>query len=406
MEKCALIAFIVLAGCDDGKAPADDSAPTIDCSSFSAVDIPAPVGEVGAAWDAAHERFIVFGGNRAIPENCSFAGSDFTGETWAFYPDCGLFDPIETTDGPGPRGRFGAVSDPARGRMLIFGGRYRATSSGAYTNYDELWSFDFATDTWTLLSSGDGPQARSSAGMEVVGEQLILFGGNASTSGTSYRSLDDLWAWDLVNGGWSELDAGSGPSARLMHATAAGDGAFYVYAGGDNQAFTGPFLGDLWKLDLAELAWTELHPDNSSAPSQRLAADLFVDPERSRLILWAGHDAGTVGNSNEVWAFDLEGGDWALLREGDVYANPAEGVCDFPADFTTPDLESPERRYMDAADATGDGRAFIFGGKTDCGAVNDVWSLNLADLSWTEHSSATAGEICLRAYSECESLCF
>lgn len=405
--KFALALVSLLAACTDKDVtPADDSTPTVDCTAFSAVDIPAPAGEVGAAWDASHQRFIIFGGNRAIPENCSFAGSDFGGETWAFYPDCGLFDPIEVSDGPGPRGRFAAASDAARGRMLMYGGRYRAGSSGNYTNYDELWSFDYATDTWTLLSSDAGPSPRSSTGMEVVGDQLILFGGNASSSGTAYRSLDDLWSWDLVNGGWTELDAGSGPSARLMHATAASDGAFYVYAGGDNQAFTGPFLGDLWKLDLASMSWTELHADDARAPSQRLAADLFFDPTNERLLMWAGHDIGNLGNNNQLWAFDLGSGDWSVVREGDIYANPAEGTCDFPPDFTTPDFESPERRYMDASDVSEDGRVFIFGGKTDCGAVNDVWSLNMADATWTELSSATAGEICLRAFSECESLCF
>ena len=86
----------------------------------------------------------------------------------------------------------------------------------------------------------------------------------------------------------------------------------------------------------------------------------------------------------------------------------AFGFCDFPADFTVPDLDAPERRYAGAAVLSEDA-LIIFGGKTDCGQVNDVWTWDLDDQSWTERSDATAGEVCERTFADpegCESLCF
>ena len=69
-------------------------------------------------------------------------------------------------------------------------------------------------------------------------------------------------------------------------------------------------------------------------------------------------------------------------------------------------MTAPERRYFGAA-ALSEDDMYIFGGKTDCGQVNDVWNWSLRDESWNERSPATSGEICLRAYAEgCESLCY
>ena len=56
-----------------------------------------------------------------------------------------------------------------------------------------------------------------------------------------------------------------------------------------------------------------------------------------------------------------------------------------------------------------DDELFIFGVKTDCGQVNDLWSWDLEDQTWTERSDATFGEICVRTFANpesCESLCF
>ena len=66
-----------------------------------------------------------------------------------------------------------------------------------------------------------------------------------------------------------------------------------------------------------------------------------------------------------------------MLTQGDTYNRPAYGVCDFPADFTNVDPNSPERRAAAAWTLTDDNRFMVFGGKTDCGNANDVWALDL-----------------------------
>jgi hypothetical protein len=51
-------------------------------------------------------------------------------------------------------------------------------------------------------------------------------------------------------------------------------------------------------------------------------------------------------------------------------------------------------------------RLMVFGGKTDCGLINDVWQFDLASNAWTELSAASAGESCVRTSANCSEHCF
>ncbi len=406
------ILFLTLLACGKDDGAGDGAGDTsgdelaVDCASLS-FDYPLARGELSGAWDAPRRRFVFFGGNLGVPEECSPTTADFLDDTWAYYPDCGGFVKLDAS-GPSARGRHAVAIDEERGWLILHGGRYRNDDTGgsSYTLYDDVWALDLATDTWTQLSAGGGPEARLSHAATVRDGKFIIYGGNSSTSGLSYTALGDLWSFDLDTLEWTELSAPGGPDDRLFHASAlSSDGLFYVYAGGDERAFTGPFLDDLWALDLSDLSWTELHSGGDGAPDGRLSSTMVVDEERGRLVIFGGHDDGTLGNDNQVWAFDLAAGSWSQLLAGDVFANSGS-ACNFPSDFTDPDFASPERRYTQAGGLSDDGELIIFGGKTDCGVVDDIWAFDLSSDTWTEWSGATTGEVCLRAYAECEGLCY
>lgn len=397
---------LLLSACQETAGGDDDTASAVDCSERG-IDVPSPRGEVAGAWDAARGRFVIFGGDEGVPVEC-YPQTDFVGETWAFHTDCDNFERLQVSEAPQSRGRHAVALDAARGWMLIHGGRFRDGTSGAYTLLDDAWAFDFATDTWTLVATG-GPAARSNHTAVVAGDRMIVYGGSTSTDGASFDPRSDVWALDLGSGAWTELEIqGEGPGERLFHAAAISDDGrtMYVYGGGDEGAFTGPFFGDLWALDLETLRWTELHDGGGEAPRARIWAALHHDGARDRLVLFGGHDDGSLGNTNEVWEFRLSEGVWNRLREGDVQTASANGFCDFPADFVDPDLKSPERRNAFASAITDRGELIVFGGKTDCGIINDVWTWSLERGGWSERSPATAGEICLRASASCSSMCF
>ncbi len=394
-----ILCAVALAGCSGGDEK-DTAVPVAPACDERPIELPTPRGEVGGAWDPVNDRMVLFGGDHGVPVSCA-PQTDFVGDTWAFQPDCDNFVELKPADAPKRRGRHATAADATR--MIVHGGRSRQGTSGDYDVYDDTWSFDFATDTWSELDAPGGPSARSNHVSVIVGSKLYIYGGNASDDGLAFTPLGDTWMLDLDTLAWTELTTSNTPPDRLFHAGAT-DGAFlYVYAGGDENAFFGPFFDDLWALDLASLEWTELS-DGAEGPEGRIWPALAHDAALGRLVMFGGHDDQELGNHNELWAFDLGTKAWDRVHKGDTANAPANGQCDFPEDFTNIDLESPERRNGFAYALSPAGDLYVFGGKTDCGLINDMWALT--GDTWTSRVRATAGESCQRAYEDCSSLCF
>ena len=404
-----LIWAMALAACEGKTEDTGEtaSAEPVDCSTRT-YDLPTTRGEVSGVWDAPRGRMVVFGGDEGMPENC-IPKPEFLSETWAFHTDCDNFEELAVGGvAPPARTRHATALDAERGQMIVHGGRWRAGDSGNYTLHEDLWAFDLATNEWTELPSEDGPRARVAHSMVVSGDQLIVYGGNSTSAATSYVPMADVWAYDLNDKAWSRLDDDAPAGKRHFQATAiSDDGAkMFVYGGGDERAYYGPFFGDLWAYRVESGTWSQLHDGTGDAPQARIMPSLIYDGTDNRLILWSGHDDSNLGNTNQVWSFDLSTYTWSMLNSGDDYANPPYGYCDFPPDFVDVDPDSPERRYFGASVLAED-EILIFGGKTDCGQINDVWGWSLTEDAWGERSGATYGEVCGRnSAGDCESLCF
>ena len=178
-----------------------------------------------------------------------------------------------------------------------------------------------------------------------------------------------------------------------------------ILGGGDANAFTGPFLTDAWRLDLAADRWTRLAlTGDLDALAGRISHALAARADD--VVLVGGHDDGTLGNRNDVLTVDATGA-VAQRSAGDTLARPGNGFCDFPADFARIDDASPERRsaFVLAEDPTRQ-RVIVYGGKTDCGTAGDVWALDLRTLAWSSLRGTTDGLACARSGREnCRSLC-
>jgi hypothetical protein len=383
-------------GTDGGGA----DAPVIDCTGRPS-DGPGARGEVAGALDEERGLIVVYGGNTSAPEMC-MPRTTITDETWLFHLDCNNWERV-TGASPGLRARVATTVDTTRDRMLAFGGRNQ-TGFGVYENYGDVWAFDFATRAWSAVATtGTGPSPRSSSSIayDAARDRLIVFGGNSSTSGLTLTGVGDTFALDLTTGVWSEI-SGAGPSGRLYHGGTVVNGRFYVYGGTPD--FDGPFFGDLWALDLTTDTWSEVSATN--APDTRFGGELFGDAAGGRLLMAFGHDITDLGNRNDVEAFDIAGGAWSTLRAGDTLNGVPSGPCMFPSDFTLPEEGTPERRYGFVR-AEGATRGYVLFGKTDCGNVNDVVSLDYATGAFEILRPATVGEACNRTGRlGCSTLCF
>lgn len=375
-------------------------------------------GEHASAYEHCNGRIILFGGNDFQPEECAdFGPKRFSGETWVYSLVHENWVRLTTESAPSPRGRHRMVFDEARKRVLLFGGRHRAEEASFTTNYDlynDLWAFSVNEDRWTELSTtGQAPSPRTNSAMvyDSGNDNLVLFGGSTSPTGTEFRPMDDTYILDLESRVWRKLDTPS-PSARLFHELVylSDLNAVMLYGGGGENAFTGPFISDVWFLDLETETWTQVWArTDSRGPFARINPALVYDSESSHVVLFAGHDDTSVGHRNDVWTFDVNGHEWSEVIPGDTGAG--EGCarfCSCPPDFVSVDVESPERRQYHSFTLVPDAReVYLFGGKSDCGYLDDTWRFGLGELTWEELDPAGQGEACMRTGQDgCTDLCY
>lgn len=386
------------------------------CDALS-LERPFRVSEHSAVYAQDSLEMIVFGGSNATPKQCEFPPPEFNAETWIYDDACGKWTQALSA-GPSARGRHSAAY--GAGKMWLFGGRFRdktAPGTDPYALMSDLWSFDVQTREWAQVTpSGAGPEARVNAALvwDEKRSRLWLFGGNKATSGASYSALGDLWSFDPQSGSWQmHSPSAPTPAARLFHSGIYDKSRdrFVIYGGTDKFQLSGviEYMSDVWALDPETVTWTQLHDGVAAAPDGRFWGGLTHDTVADQYLLFGGHDDTTLGNRNDVWRFNPGDNSWAQGDLGDLVHNPpAPGEqCNFAADFTSVNASLPERRSAHSlVFSESCGHALVFGGKTDCGAVDDVWSVN--GLTFAERSAATEGEVCHRWRpdpSACSNLC-
>ena len=380
------------------------------CASEPAVTMPpAPRGDHGGALDAADRKLVLFGGDTDVAPCGGIPARKHSAETFVLDVACGSYRPIMGAN-PGARARHVMVSDVERDRAVMFSGRTRSGSTGPYQLFNDAWAFDFKTEAWSVLATtgtAPSPRANAAGAIDRKRSRLIVFGGNTNTAGTAFTPTDDTFALDLKTGAWTAIASATRPTARLFHAMAVDDDGeqLYLFGGGDENAFTGPFFKDTWALDLKTDTWKKLAP-SGQIPLGRIQLGMSFDRDRKRVLVFGGHDDGKLGNENDLYALNVATMQWTKLGVGDSFKSASTGTCKFPADFTEIDKNAPERRSAFAFAPTSDGRAFVVhGGKSDCGLLTDVHWWNDVGETFTPITKAPAGLSCLRYSETCTSLC-
>lgn len=371
-------------------------------------------GEQGAVYDPCHKRVVLFGGNDEQPTQCADTGpKNYAGDTWAYSLEHENWYRIKTDIAPSARGRHVTALDLSRKKLFLFGGRFRQReqSSGLFTMYDDLWSFDLNTDRWQpVLQKGDIPSARVNSTMvyDPFHDRLLLFGGNSSADALQLRPLNDTYALDLKTLVWTRINTTTAPEQRAFH-TATVDIAnrqMLVFSG--SSSLFSLFHADIWAFNLDNMSWSRIW-NETNGPGGRINAGFIQDPDRARTLLFGGHDDTALGNTNDLWAFDPKLRTWSVLRKGDIYTGAGcASFCSCEKDFVTYDKESPERRqYPTFVHLAHTNHALLFSGTADCGYTDDTWTLDMSSASWTLNHAAEQGIACERTGREdCEELCY
>ena len=358
--------------------------------------------DMAFAFDNNCERVFVFFGDTSTPQACNFPAASFVNQAFVFDTRREQWSQLDIPVGPLPADRAGAIWDELGQRVIVFGGRWRAGTSGPYDYPTEVWAYSVATNTWEQLDDGsNGPSGRMDFVMlKPTGQSrfIISHGGQLTPDFTGFDVFSDTWSFDLATQTWTEIaTSGPQPEATLYPAFAydSSRGHLWVYSGSGTDAFSAGAREEMWQLDLASELWTDVgYPVD--APIARFNSAMIYDEDRDRLVLFGGHDNSNVGNNNDLWAFDLSQQQWASLKEGDTFNAPSIDFCTFPGNFTNPDLTSPERRAAHLFLQISPSQAMLYGGNTDCGITNDTWFLNLGTDEWTQVSTSSVGMTCSR----------
>lgn len=153
---------------------------------------------------------------------------------------------------------------PARTLFL-----YGATGPSGFS--DTVYAFDLDTGTWATVATGLPQMDNTCLAYDSQGQRLLSVGGRVTTDGgNTTQTVDSLLTIDPANGTHTtdSLPASMGPRRALSCAYDSGRHLLYVYGGSvvnDNwNEAQNEYHQDLWALDLAQMAWTELIPDGVS----------------------------------------------------------------------------------------------------------------------------------------------
>jgi hypothetical protein len=281
--------------------------------------------------------------------------------------------------------------DEAGEVAYLFGGRDGETVFG------DTWAYRLEDDTWTQLAPPMAPPARfghEAAWVDGVG--LVVFAGQADPQ----TFFNDLWAYDPGADAWTQLPAtGAVPVARYGTCAAIGpDGRLWVSHGFTEEQTR---FSDTRAYDFATGSWTDETPAAGARPVERCLHGCWWT-DAGELALYAGQTTGVVALADR-WT--LRDGAWspvvgALPPARNLYARARQGAATVVFGGLTLDGSYLDDLWLladDAVDAralepagnlpparagaelivdAARGRALLFGGRDEDGALDDMWILS------------------------------
>lgn len=180
-------------------------------------------------------------------------------DVWSFNTITMEWAEIETKgDIPSHRSNCTMNYDRENNRVIVFGG-----GGANKKRFNTLNILDWKTKEWIEVNPSDNeaaPWERTYHTAELFYPYLVVYGGEGVSD------LDDLWVFNFMTMGWTEVPIPKGatkPSARRFHASAKIGNEFFVIAGCYSKYRC---LSDIYSIDLTSffetgrvdnLAWKE-----------------------------------------------------------------------------------------------------------------------------------------------------
>jgi N-acetylneuraminic acid mutarotase len=236
-------------------------------------------------------KMIVWGGCTATCTSDTNAGA-------VYDPATNTWTTISTVNGPSARDSQTAVWTGTQ--MIVWGGKNRG--SGTYPTDDELYTP--STDTWATASATNQPAARFQHTAIWTGSKMIVWGGNSGGSGLNTGGI-----YDPVSNTWTATTTTGAPAAR-SYQTAVWTGSKMIVWGGYSG---GSVYSDGSAYDPVLNAWTALSASGISGRIKHTA--IWTG---TQMVVFGGNNSGsTYYGDGAIYTYPGYGGD--LSVEGDAY---------------------------------------------------------------------------------------
>lgn len=289
---------------------------------------PKPSERSSPAVAAIARDIYLFGG---VFDNFNTGENLFHDDLYRFVTTHKRWEKVETPGvRPAARAFAGTAADPSGGRFFVYGGSSYGPSFENYTAYGDLWAYSIRDNRWEeIVPRNQGPSGRSRPSTWLVGRTFYVFGGVSN----EFATLNDLWAFDLKSGLWTELisngEAGSPPTRHeAQSALRFRQGKLVIYGGEAINAAESVFelLNDTWEYDIRSNTWTEVATGSDSPTLPRNFA--LAGVMGSALYVHGGDIPGGSDGcgapfpqnvTDQIWKYDLNERVWSPVQaKGDA----------------------------------------------------------------------------------------
>jgi len=192
------------------------------------------------------------------------------------------------------RGSYAMAYNSKHKKIVAYGGRTGFRSD--FQNVNETWVFDYKKTTWVNLEAKNSPPWRSSHTMvyDQVRDKIILFGGNDFT-----KVFNDLWQYDYSSNTWTNITPDFSPEARQMHGMVYVPARNVIIMHGGRREDGGAAFSDTWELNCKTHTWKNLNPVNNPGVSDHV--NLTYDQLADKVLLYIAPNIWAYDFNSNDW---------------------------------------------------------------------------------------------------------
>ncbi|XP_030558605.1 kelch domain-containing protein 10 homolog [Drosophila novamexicana] len=286
-----------------------------------------------------------------------------------------------------PLGRSGHRIIASKSHLYSLGGynprsALTAARRGRCLLFQELWSYNFATNHWSLELNADNasnmPTELASNALAIHNDVLISHGGTGYPFGESCSNDCYVYRTSDGNAGVERLKvSGDLPTAQygpgiVIH-------KHYLYTIGGTTGFD--YSCDVYRLDLLTKVWENVYicrPEMRDDPEGRYRHEVVYDGKH--IFVLGGGTSNSVYDLQRIPAYNLDANSWDYF---DTLPDRKSGA------WSQNDKGYPRPRKcfscVQHQSSNGDIEAFITGGlQGDFSTYfSDIWKLNLRTKQWS-----------------------